>query len=785
MSELLAQLNDAQREAAECTEGPVMIIAGAGSGKTRTLTYRIAHLIEKDVDAFNILALTFTNKAAGEMKERIIKLVGPEARNLWMGTFHSVFARLLRAEAQKLGYIQSFTIYDTDDSKSAVKQIVKAMNLDNKVYNAGYVLSRISMAKSSLIGPEDYCSNPEIQQTDLTAKKPMIGEIYKLYNKRLRNSMAMDFDDLLFNTNILLRDFPEVLLKYQNRFRYILVDEYQDTNYAQYLIVKKLAARYQNICVVGDDAQSIYAFRGANIQNIFNFKRDYPNVKLFKLEQNYRSTKNIVNAANSIISNNKEQIEKEIWTDNSTGSLITLMQCTDERDEGVKVSDSILQAHLGDDRPFKDFAILYRTNIQSRAIEESLRRQNIPYRVYAGISFYGRKEIKDVLAYLRLVVNNHDDESLVRVINYPVRGIGITTLDRIRLAANDNDVSIWTVIEHIQDFGLGLNNGVLNKIDEFKTMIQLFSSQVYTTDAYDLAKRIVNASGLITMLRNDEDPDNANRIENIEELLNGIQEYCEREDNITPGGTDEEEQSPVEGNEKEIKTLDMFLQQVLLLTSEDKDEDKDADKVSLMTIHAAKGLEFPYVYVVGMEENLFPSMMSISSRQDLEEERRLFYVAVTRAEIQLTLSYALMRYQYGQMNYQEISRFVEEIDPSYILKPRQRKSSFPKIGDFPKPSQPRLFGDIPSEKKKEPAEPRNVRHVVKTHSAPSGPTMGNSLEEINAIQPGMWVMHSKFGRGKVQSVEGSADSRKAIIFFNEIGQKQLMLKFAKLEIIKE
>ena len=781
MSDLLQQLNDAQREAAEYTEGPVMIIAGAGSGKTRTLTYRIAHLIEKGVDAFNILALTFTNKAAGEMKERIIKLVGPEAHNLWMGTFHSVFARLLRAEATKLGYIQSFTIYDNDDSKAAIKQIVKGLNLDPKTYNPGYVLSRISMAKSSLIGPEDYCANPEIQQTDQTAKKPLIGEIYKLYNRRLRNAMAMDFDDLLFNTNVLLRDFPEVLLKYQNRFRYILVDEYQDTNFAQYLIVKKLAARYQNICVVGDDAQSIYAFRGANIQNIFNFKRDYPNVKLFKLEQNYRSTKNIVNAANSIISNNKEQIEKEIWTDNGTGNLITLLQCSDERDEGSKVADSILQAHLGADHPFSDFAILYRTNIQSRAIEESLRRQNIPYRVYAGISFYGRKEIKDVLAYLRLVVNNHDDESLIRVINYPARGIGNTTLDRIRLAANDNDVSIWTVLEHLQDFGLGINSGVMNKIDEFRTMIQLFSSQVYTMSAYDLAKRIVGASGLITMLRNDDDPDNANRIENIEELLNGIQEYCETEENITPGDIVAEQPDDDMEIQKvpSIKTLDMFLQQVLLLTSEDKGEDKDADKVSLMTIHAAKGLEFPYVYVVGMEENLFPSMMSISSRQELEEERRLFYVAVTRAETQLTLSYALMRYQYGQTSYQEMSRFVDEIDPSYILMPRHRKSAFPKTGSlFSKNTERRT--SVVSSMSSKPTTPRHINPVQT-----KGPTQGNSIAEINAIQPGMWVEHAKFGRGKVQSVEGSGDSRKAIVFFSEIGQKQLMLKFAKLTICEQ
>ena len=779
MSELLMQLNEAQREAAACTEGPVMIIAGAGSGKTRTLTYRIAHLIEEGVDGFNILALTFTNKAAAEMKERIMKLVGKEARNLWMGTFHSVFARILRAEAERIGYINSFTIYDNDDSKAAIKQILKLMSLDPKTYNPGYVLSRISMAKSSLIGPEDYCQNTEIQQTDQTAHKPMIGEIYKLYNRRLRNAMAMDFDDLLFNTNILLRDFPDVLLKYQERFRYILVDEYQDTNFAQYLIVKKLAARYQNICVVGDDAQSIYAFRGANIQNIFNFKRDYPSVKLFKLEQNYRSTKNIVNAANSIISNNKEQIQKEIWTDNSTGNLISVLQCSDERDEGSKVTESILNAHLGDNRDFRDFAILYRTNVQSRAIEEALRRQNIPYRIYAGISFYGRKEVKDVLAYLRLVVNNHDDESLVRIINLPARGIGNTTLDRIRLAAADNDVSIWTVLEHLADFGLGINSGVMNKINDFMTMIKLFSSHLYDTDAFDLAKRIVNASGLITMLRNDEDPDNANRIENIEELLNGIQEYCEREEMITPEGETDEQDDPT--GAPPLKTLDMFLQQVLLLTSEDKDDEHDADKVSLMTIHAAKGLEFPYVYVVGMEENLFPSALSISSRQDLEEERRLFYVAVTRAEVQLTLSYAMMRFQYGNTSYQEMSRFIDEIDPHFLIMPR-RKSAFPKPG-----TMPRGFGysseKTPQAKTKSASGINFVLKKPASKPAP-GPTMGNTTAEIASIRVGQRVMHAKFGAGLVQSIEGSGDSRKALIFFEGVGQKQLMLKFAKLSIVE-
>ena len=805
--DLLSQLNEPQREAAGCTEGPVMIIAGAGSGKTRTLTYRIAHLIEIGVDPFSILALTFTNKAAAEMKERIIKLVGREAKDIWMGTFHSVFARILRAEAERLGYIRTFTIYDNDDSKSAIKQIVKNLNLDPKEYSPGAVLSRISMAKSNLISPEDYAENPEIQQTDKDSHKPMMSEIYKLYNQRLRNSMAMDFDDLLFNMNILLRDFPDVLLKYQQRFRYIMVDEYQDTNYSQYLIIKKLAARYQNICVVGDDAQSIYAFRGANIQNIFNFRRDYPNLNLFKLEQNYRSTQVIVNAANSVIAKNKEQIEKNIWTDNAVGSKIRLIRAADERDEGRQVAESILSAHLADELEYKDFAILYRTNVQSRAIEEALRRANIPYRIYQGLSFYGRKEIKDILAYLRLVVNNYDDESLLRIINYPARGIGQTTLDRIRLAAADNDVAIWTVLENIDNFGLGINSGVQQRISQFVILIKRFSSILSTTNAYDLAKQIVYASGVITFLRNDEDPDNPNRIENIEELLNGVKEFCENEDQFVEGKEvnseivnselTNDDGSPDGGslnsqftihNSPALKTLDQFLQQVLLLTSEDKGEDKDADKVAMMTIHAAKGLEFPYVFVVGMEENLFPSFMSLSSRQDLEEERRLFYVAVTRAERNLTLSYAVTRYQYGNSSCQELSRFVEDIDSRYLDMP-QASRNFPKVGDLP-----RAFQHVPgakglaetqrSFKKKEEAAKPAARHLQPKSTLTKGPTVPNSPAAINAIQVGMEVMHAKFGRGKVMNVEGSGNDRKAVVFFEGIGQKTLILAFAKLTIVE-
>ncbi|MDY6371872.1 MAG: 3'-5' exonuclease [Bacteroidales bacterium] len=749
MSELLAQLNEPQREAAACTQGPVMIIAGAGSGKTRTLTYRIAHLLELGVDPFGILALTFTNKAAREMRDRITKLVGTEAKNLWMGTFHSVFARVLRAEATRLGYTSSFTIYDTDDTKAAIKHVVKALNLDPKTYKPSTVLSRISMAKSNLLSPKDYMENPEVYQTDIDARRPAIGQIYQHYDQRLRNSNAMDFDDLLFNMNILLRDFPDVLLKYQNRFQYIMVDEYQDTNYAQYLIVKKLAARHQNICVVGDDAQSIYAFRGANIQNILNFRRDYPDMHLFKLEQNYRSTKTIVQAANSIIEHNRDQIQKELWSDNAEGQRIRLLRADDEKAEGTLVADAIQNTRLDADADFRDFAILYRQNSLSRAVEDALRRLNIPYRIYQGLSFYGRREVKDVLAYLRLAVNPCDDESLVRVINYPARGIGQTTLDRIRVAATDNDVPLWTVLENLPDFGLPINSGTVQKITEFVFMIKRFQGQVDNTDAFTLAKQIVGASGILRALREEDEPDTAERIDNIDELLNGIQEFCE---------------------EEEIKTLDQFLQQVLLYTSEDKDKDTDADKVSLMTIHAAKGLEFPYVFVVGMEEQIFPSFMA-SSRAELEEERRLFYVAVTRAERQVTLSYAQSRFNNGQRMGGEVSRFVEEIDPKYIEMPSSRRA-FPEAGTLP-----RAFFNAGK-----PATP--AASAAKPARRPSAPVAPNPPAAIAAIMPGMQVQHEKFGIGKVLGVEGSGDSRKAIVFFEGVGQKQLMLKFAKLSIVE-
>ncbi len=764
MTDILDELNEEQRRAAAVIDGPIMIIAGAGSGKTRTLTYRIAHLIDKGIDPFNILALTFTNKAANEMKERITQLVGLEAKNIWMGTFHSIFAKILRFEATRLGYTSSFTIYDTDDTKSAIRQIVKGLSLDSKCYKESHIQSRISMAKSNLISPDDYAANTEIQQADAAAQKPMIGEIYRLYNARLKNSNAMDFDDLLFNTNVLLRDFPDVLLKYQERFRYILVDEYQDTNFAQYLIVKKLSARYENLCVVGDDAQSIYAFRGANIQNILNFKRDYPDVKLFKLEQNYRSTQNIVNAANSIISNNRDQIKKDIWTENGEGELIQLIEAADERLEGAMIAESISKYKKNGDLQYSDFAVLYRNNVQSRAIEESLRKMNIPYKIYSGLSFYRRKEIKDVLSYLRLVINNHDDEAMIRIINKPARGIGQTTLDRIQIAASDNEVSCWTVMENLESFNLGINQGISNRINDFVMMIKASTANLYNVNAYDLAKDIITRSGILRALKEDDDDENQVRIENIEELLNGIQEFCEKEDLITP---DSEDENIVNADGQQIKTLDMYLQQVLLLTDEEGDND-EAPKVSLMTIHAAKGLEFPYVYVAGMEENLFPSVLSVMDRRDLEEERRLFYVAVTRAEKQLTLSCATTRYQYGKSSCQEMSRFVKEIDQKYIDIPLQQ-FHFPKVGELPE-----RFRNFAKKK---------TLNTEKLKRVSYGPTSGNTDAERDSIQAGMRVQHSKFGVGKVISIEGEGDSRAAIVFFEAFGQKKLLLRYAKLTIL--
>lgn len=679
MKNYLDDLNEPQRKAVECTDGPVMIVAGAGSGKTRVLTYRIAHLLKKEVDAFNILALTFTNKAAREMKDRIVKIVGnAEAKNLWMGTFHSVFARILRFEAERLGYPGNFTIYDTDDSKSLIKTILREQGIDEKVYKPSMVLSRISAAKNNLISPVAYANNHSISEEDKMSGKPKMGLIYEIYARRCFNSGAMDFDDLLYQTNVLLRDFPDVLNKYQLKFKYILVDEYQDTNFSQYVIVKQLAAKYENICVVGDDAQSIYAFRGANIQNILNFEKDYPDLKTFKLEQNYRSTKNIVNAANKIIANNKEQIPKTVWTDNPLGDKIKISRAPTDNEEGFIVANTIFEVKMNKRVNNRSFAVLYRTNAQSRAVEEALRRKNIFYKIYGGLSFYQRKEIKDLLAYFRLAINNSDEEALKRVINFPARGIGDTTLNKIILAANDHGVSSFTVIENLADFNLGINEKTSEKIREFTTMIRSFTSMLPATNAYDLGEHIATASGILRELYNDKTPEGVSRYENIQELLNGLKEFADKgaEEIELPDDLDILESTKKEETGSKMRTLDLYIRDIALLTDADKDdEDDDRDFVSLMTVHAAKGLEFPFVFIVGMEENLFPSQFALNSRTELEEERRLFYVALTRAEKRAFISYAETRYRWGNLISSEPSRFIEEIDEEHVELPRTEKET--------------------------------------------------------------------------------------------------------------
>lgn len=763
MSVLLKQLNEAQQQAVINTQGPVMVIAGAGSGKTRVLTFRIAYMLEQGVDPFNVLALTFTNKAAREMKERITNLIGGEARNVWMGTFHSIFARILRIEGHLLGYPSSFTIYDTDDSKNLIKNIVKDLSLDTKVYVPGAVLSRISSAKSNLVSAEEYAQNAEIMEQDRIANRPQIGEIYQYYKARCFKAAAMDFDDLLYNTNVLLRDFPEVLYKYQQKFKYILVDEYQDTNYAQYLIVKKLAARHENICVVGDDAQSIYAFRGANIQNILNFKKDYADARTYKLEQNYRSTKVIVNAANSVIARNKEQIKKEVWTQNDDGAPIRIIKAATDTEEGSKIADSIFETKMNHQLQNSDFAILYRTNAQSRSIEDALRRMNIPYRIFGGLSFYKRKEIKDLLAYFRLVVNPKDDEAFNRIINFPVRGIGKTTLEKLELSASQHNVSLFEVASSPTHYVQGLNAGTLTRIEEFATMIAGFHLQISKLNAYELGSKIAKRSGLLKELAADDTDDGAMRMQNTEELINALKDFSEKEETLFPN--EETGELTAIGL---TRTLDLFLQEISLLTDADSDDKEDNNKVVLMTIHAAKGLEFPYVYVAGMEENLFPSMMAINTRSEIEEERRLFYVAITRAEKGVSLSYAETRYRWGNMTMNEPSRFLDDIDESYLEQTTRRVSS------KNKPGMP-IMTKAPVFVKK----PLTKIDNEKNNEVDPGPVTPPEL-----IQPGALVEHERFGKGKVISVEGNGPNMKATVFFNGIGQKQLLLKFAKLRLIE-
>jgi len=767
MEKLLKDLNEPQQKAVMHTEGPSMVLAGAGSGKTRVLTYRVAYLVAKGVDPFRILALTFTNKAAREMKERITTLVGKEAMNVWMGTFHSIFARVLRIDGSRLGYTPRFTIYDTDDSKRLLRNIIKEMNLDPKVYQHGYVLHRISSAKTAMVSARQYNDDPERIQADHMNGKPQIGQIYLQYQQRLKKSDAMDFDDLLFNMNILLDSFPDLLLKYQRKFEYILVDEYQDTNVCQYLIIKKLAANNENICVVGDDAQSIYAFRGANIQNILNFRRDYPDHQVFKLEQNYRSTKNIVNAANSIIENNKDQIFKKIWTANDEGNRLRLIRAKSDTEEGTLVANAIFEIKMNQQLGNHAFAILYRTNAQSRSFEESLRRMNIPYKIYGGLSFYQRKEIKDLLAYFRLTVNNKDEDALVRVISYPARGLGQTTVERVLVRAKDKGASPWDVISDPFYFALEVNAPTRQKLINFATMIRSFSAQLESKSAYDLARLIANSTGLMKDLQEDTSPEGISRLENIEELLNAISEFME-----LPVPEPEEGQLP-----KPFRTLDEFMQEVALITdADDKDKD-DRNHVSLMTVHAAKGLEFPHIFIVGLEENLFPSFQSLNNRADLEEERRLFYVAITRGMQSVTLSYAENRYRWGDLISADPSRFIDEIDARFIEVPKKVKISG--FDDF----NTVIGADTPELKKSISInpDPKKLKKLSTFNKFPS--STPEASDHLDSLQVGMVVEHQRFGRGKVISLEGKGNDKKALVFFQAVGQKQLLLRFAKLKIL--
>ncbi len=774
MQRYISQLNEAQQLPVLQKDGPMIVIAGAGSGKTRVLTVRIANLMSQGVDAFNILALTFTNKAAREMKKRIADIVGNnEAKNLWMGTFHSVFAKILRIEAEKLGYPSNFTIYDTQDSVRLIGAIIKEMQLDKDIYKPKQILGRISSYKNSLITVKAYFNNPELQEADAMSKKPRMGEIYQQYVERCFKSGAMDFDDLLLKTNELLNRFPDVLAKYQDRFRYILVDEYQDTNHSQYLIVRALSDRFQNICVVGDDAQSIYAFRGANINNILNFQKDYENVQLYRLEQNYRSSKNIVEAANNVIDKNKTKLDKLVWTSNDDGPKIKVHRSLTDGEEGRFVASTIFEQKMQHQMHNGQFAILYRTNAQSRAMEDALRKRDIPYRIYGGLSFYQRKEIKDVLAYLRLVINPKDEEALVRVINYPARGIGDTTVEKLTVAANHYKRSIFEVMEHIDKIDLKLNAGTKAKLNDFVTMIKSFQVINENQDAFFLTDHVTKKTGLVQELKKDGTPEGIAKIENIEELLNGIKDFTEG-------------QKEIDGARG---ALAEFLEDVALATDLDKDTGDD-DRVALMTIHLAKGLEFPHVFIVGLEEDLFPSAMSLNTRSELEEERRLFYVALTRAEHQAYLTYAQSRYRWGKLVDSEPSRFIEEIDDKYLeyLNPVDTGYRYKPVMDID------VFGDIDKSKLRlskptagtppkyltqdQPSPTVNIRRL-KPVSSNSG---SSNVVDAN-LNVGNIVMHERFGKGQIVNIEGVGADKKAEIRFDVGGLKKLLLRFAKLEVI--
>ena len=786
---ILSELNEQQQVAVTQTEGPVMVLAGAGSGKTRVLTYRIAYMLAvNNISPYRILALTFTNKAAAEMRERILQLVGGElARAVTMGTFHSVFYRILRVEAEKIGFSSNITIYDTEDAKSLIKSIIKEMGLDPKQYTPGFILNRISMAKSSLLSAQEYADNPDIQAADRMSNKPMISQIFAKYNDRLHKANAMDFDDLLYFMNVLLRDSPEALFKYQNRFNYILIDEYQDTNYAQYLIIKRLAALNQNICVVGDDAQSIYGFRGADIQNILNFKRDYPATRIFKLEQNYRSTQNIVNAANAVIKHNKDRMPKEVWTENIEGPKIEVIRASSDLEEAQEVANKIFELQMRDHVENRQFALLYRTNTQSRALEEAMVKRHIPYKIFGSISFYNRKEIKTVLAYFRLVINHYDEESLRRVINYPMRGIGDTTVARVATAAQAARVPMWEVVANPENYNTGLNGPTMARMREFADLISGFSTQLTKLDAYELGMQIVSKSGVAKALS--ENIEEKERVDHVNELLTAMTSFTEREpENILNEETGEM-------LETYFPSLDQYMQSVSLLDDKDlnsKDDKTDDNVVRLMTIHSAKGLEFDYVFVTGMEENLFPSSLSLDFRQEMEEERRLFYVALTRARKQVFLTMAMSRFQYGQRRPCESSRFLEEIPARFLNVTHRASEGFGLFGHSSSDSSERGFrfnsgtrssSSGYSREVRKPVTPVTPKPVVKTKQEVQLDQIGE-LAAPESIQPGVRVYHTKFGFGRVDSVSGAGPDARAVVIFDTVGSKTLVLKFAKLLIPK-
>ncbi len=775
--DFINELNEGQQKAVLYCDGPSLVIAGAGSGKTRVLTYKITYLLEeKEYDPWNILALTFTNKAAREMKERIAKQVGiRRAQYLWMGTFHSIFLRILHYEHEHIGFNSNFTVYDASDSKSLIKSIIKEMGLDEKTYKPGLVEERISIAKNRLVTPQEYLNNYDLTESDRDAKIPETGTIYLRYWNRCKQANAMDFDDLLFYTYLLFKYNPDILAKYQQQFQYILVDEYQDTNYAQHCIVLQLAAQHQRVCVVGDDAQSIYSFRGAEIDNILNFTKMFQGTKVFKLEQNYRSTQTIVSAANSLIAKNERQIHKEVFSEKEEGERITVTQAYSDTEEGDIVGNKIMQLHRREQVPYSDIAILYRTNAQSRIFEEVMRKKGIPYRVYGGLSFYQRKEIKDVIAYFRLVVNPNDEEAFKRIINYPARGIGDTTVNKITAAASTHGVSLWEVITHPETYDLNINKGTLTKVGGFRQLMDSFIAKAHDTDAYELGTAIIKASGIINEMMQDRTPENLSRQENIEELVNGLQEFTQ---------THREE-------DNEHIYLSDYLSEVSLLTDQDSDDGEDDSKVTIMTVHSAKGLEFGTVFVVGLEENLFPSPMCTNSVKGLEEERRLFYVAITRAEHYCFLSYAKTRFRYGKMDFCTPSRFIRDIDRKYLFFEQQDS-----VFSNPSFRQSNSFGRwdyVPEEERYQSTNPtrmRSLKRVSSTLVSPSAsnaqPSTANSQQSTVNGQPicvGQRIQHERFGIGEVIKLEGTGDNTKATIRFVNAGEKQLLLRFARFKVI--